>query len=79
MSRSQYAHATRRYVEKFDGTRLRWSALVDFDIDRTLADITDDIANVIMNCDNFTDKRTEGYDELDLTYELAELVAFDLA
>lgn len=76
---NQYAKATRHYVEKFDGTRLRWPALVDFDVDRTLAEVTDDIARVVRVCDNFTDKGTEGYDDFDLAYELAELVAFDLA
>ena len=77
----KYAYATRHYVETLDGDRHRWPDLVDFDIDRTLADITDDICYVILDAEDFTDMEAmaDGCDRSDLAYELAELVAFDRA
>lgn len=75
----KYANATRYYVETLDGNRHRWPELVDFDTERTLAEITDDIWYVILDAKGFTDKGVEGYDDIDLAYELADLVAFDRA
>jgi len=77
----KYAYATRYYVETLDGDRLRWPDLVDFDTDRTLADITDDIWYVILDAEDFTDRNrtSDGYDRSDLAWELAEVVAFDRA
>lgn len=75
----KYAYASRYYVETLGGDRLRWPDLVDFDIDRLLADITADIWYVILDAEDFTDKGADGYDSDDLAYELADLIAFDRA